>query len=122
MTVRRWAPPLAWAVFIFVLTSLPGVLFAGIRAPTNTDKLVHCTMYAILGLLSARAALAARGRGRVVAIVLVAIAVLAALDEVHQHFIPGRTMDVRDWMADTIGATVGIMLAAMRRRDQESAA
>ena len=122
MTVRRWAPPLAWAVFILVLTSLPGVLFAGIRAPTNTDKLVHCTMYAILGLLWARAALAARPRGRTIVIVLLAIALLAALDELHQHFIPGRSMDVRDWMADTIGASVGIMIAVLRRRGQESTA
>jgi len=121
LTVRRWAPPLLWAVFIFMLTSLPGVLFAGIRAPTNTDKLVHCTMYGILGLLAARAALAARPRARIVLIVLVAISLLAALDELHQHFIPGRSMDIRDWMADTIGATVGLMLATRRRRQEPAA-
>lgn len=122
MTVRRWAPPLAWAVFILVLTSLPGVVFAGIRAPTNTDKLVHFTLYAILGLLAARAALAARPRGWTVVVVLLVVAFLAALDELHQHFIPSRDMDVHDWMADTIGAIVGITIAAVRRRNQESAA
>ena len=31
-------------------------------------------------------------------------------DEFHQRFVPGRTADVRDLAADTIGALFGILL------------
>lgn len=31
----------------------------------------------------------------------------AATDEWHQLFVPGRDSDVRDWLADTIGAAAG---------------
>ena len=29
-------------------------------------------------------------------------------DEIHQRFVPGRVADVRDLIADTIGALVGV--------------
>lgn len=31
-------------------------------------------------------------------------------DELHQYFVPGRTSDVLDWTADTIGALICIIL------------
>jgi VanZ family protein len=44
---------------------------------------------------------------------------LGAADEWHQQFIPSRSMDVRDWMADTAGAVTGLSLvtALARRRE-----
>ncbi|HEX5437475.1 MAG TPA: VanZ family protein [Gemmatimonadaceae bacterium] len=121
MTVRRWAPPLAWAVFILILTSLPGAMIAGIRAPVGADKLVHFTLYGVLGLLAAWPALAARRWARAALIVLLLISAFGALDEFHQRFIAGRSSDVHDWIADTLGAAVGIM-AAVRARRREPAA
>jgi VanZ family protein len=40
-----------------------------------------------------------------------------ASDEFHQAFVPGRTADVADWMADTLGAAIGALVAtfALRR-------
>lgn len=41
-----------------------------------------------------------------------------ALDEFHQRFTPGRSCDVRDWMADTVGAAVVLLtVVTPRRRD-----
>jgi VanZ family protein len=45
-------------------------------------------------------------------------------DELHQSFVPGRTPDVHDWIADTWGAAVaiGVLSAvafALRRRTRE---
>jgi VanZ family protein len=86
----------------------------------EADKVVHFGLYAVLGLLSARAA---RNSGAPNASTFVrvtlAIAAFAALDEIHQQFIPGREMDVLDWMADLAGAIVGILLFQMARRRRE---
>jgi len=43
----------------------------------------------------------------------------AALDELHQVFVPGRTCLLQDWLIDTAGAFVGIglvVLWAFKRR------
>jgi VanZ family protein len=37
-------------------------------------------------------------------------ALYGALDEVHQYFIPGRSCEFLDWVADVSGATVGITI------------
>jgi VanZ family protein len=30
------------------------------------------------------------------------------IDEIHQHFVPGRNCDIRDWFSDTLGALVAV--------------
>jgi VanZ family protein len=32
-------------------------------------------------------------------------------DEWHQSFVPGRTPDVGDWLADAVGAAAGVIVA-----------
>jgi hypothetical protein len=32
-----------------------------------------------------------------------------AIDEFHQYFVPGRSCDVWDWLADTLGALLGAL-------------
>ena len=54
------------------------------------------------------------------AIVLL-ISCFGALDEWHQQFIPQRSMDLLDWTADTVGATVGVLLAMANGRKRVSA-
>ena len=33
-----------------------------------------------------------------------------ALDELHQLFIPGRSCDILDWTADTVGVIIGVTI------------
>ncbi|HYD83482.1 MAG TPA: VanZ family protein, partial [Opitutus sp.] len=40
------------------------------------------------------------------------VSVFGVTDELHQHFTPGRSMDVWDWVADTLGAIVATVLYA----------
>ena len=89
---------------------------------TSADKAGHLAMYGVLGWLTMRAALAPGQRRRVALVALVAISSFGALDEWHQQFVPGRSQDRADWLADTVGAGLGIMLAAAlgRRREQDT--
>lgn len=105
-----------WAVFILAATSVP---MPAIDAPAGADKGVHWILYFVLGALSARAVLANReARVGELALVFGAILLFAALDELHQHWIPGRSAEIRDWVADAVGSVCGmtaVVLLARRR-------
>jgi VanZ family protein len=116
-------PPLLWAVFIFVLTSIPGSAVPDVGdVPSGTDKLVHAVIYGVLGFLTARSLWEpAGGRPRWhYLLALLGIAVLALLDELHQTFIPGRDMDFADWVADVVGAAIGLSAGVLLRRRERT--
>jgi VanZ family protein len=117
---RRWAPSVAWAAGILIVTSLPGSALPPFAPLAGADKVVHAAMYAALGVLVARA-IAQEGR-RIFVVPLAVIALLAALDEWHQLWIPGRSADARDWMADVAGAAAGLTFSymALSRRERRT--
>ena len=74
-----------------------------------SDRILHGILYAGLAALLVRAL--AGGWFRTVtfsiALTAVAIATLYGIsDEVHQHFVPLRTMDPADAVADAVGASL----------------
>ena len=119
MTVRRWLPFVCWALLVVVLTSIPN---PDVPAIPGGDKAAHAMMYGILAALAAYALHGVRRSTLANVLVLLGIATFAALDEWHQAFIPGRSADVADWMADVAGAALAFLfsLAALRRRESAS--
>lgn len=112
MNLRRWLPPLLWAVIILAISSAP---VPAIAAPSGTDKGVHALLYLVLGFLAGRALLA--GGATPVWHLLLLLCVLAAfgaVDEAHQLLLAGRTADVRDWVADVVGSSAGVAVAVAR--------
>lgn len=110
--VRRvwfWAPPFLYMAVIFYLSSQSAPLPALTAAVW--DKALHTIEYGGLGFLLARA-LRSEGAGWWAAIIsaIVLTSAYGASDEWHQSFVPMRDADVRDWIADTIGATVGVVV------------
>ncbi len=87
---------------------------------THQDKVVHFSEYAFLGFLAWRCF-----RHRIQRTELLFLASLlfcslyGALDEVHQSFIPTRTPDVFDWMADTLGSAISISVMTVLRLKQQ---
>lgn len=84
------------------------------------DKLAHFVIYGVLGLLIARAVIRSASRQPAalltVALATAAVGCLGALDEVHQYFVPGRSADVFDGLADVVGAVVGSSCFALGSR------
>ncbi|MCC6927496.1 MAG: VanZ family protein [Gemmatimonadaceae bacterium] len=116
----RWWPCVAWTVVILVITSVPGTAIPHGPQIPGADKVVHGSMYGVLGFLAGKA-LGRDGFARwVVAGVL--IAALAAGDEWHQQWIPARSAETLDWVADVAGATLGMTLSrsAQARRESRS--
>jgi VanZ family protein len=100
-----------WVGFTFLLTSIPDPRF---EVPfAYADKVAHFGIYGVMGFLCAlwrrESGIPARGAA-VTALVFVAL--LGAVDEVHQHWIPGRSMEVIDWLADTAGGGMGALFSA----------
>lgn len=111
-TIQRWSPVLLWCLAILALSSIPGSTIGrvGLRIP---DKLIHGIEYSILGYLALRQQLgdASISRRRAVLTTLVLGVAVGALDESYQRLVPQRTPSWGDLLADTIGVSVGILLA-----------
>jgi VanZ family protein len=108
--VRDWLPVLGFLALSFVLSSIPGSAFPSLGIP-HIDTIVHATEFAVLGYLLMRLLARSPLAGRVVTQVACALAAASAwgaLDEAHQILTPRRTPDVRDWLADSLGALVGV--------------
>ena len=110
MSRAPWVAVAAWAAVIVVATSIPGRMVP--PAFPYADKLVHLASYGTLGVLVARALRAGRTHApslRTLAGAAATVALFAAGDEWHQKFIPGRSADRMDWLADLIGAAAGLV-------------
>lgn len=76
------------------------------------DKAIHLIEFAILGfLLSFGHFLSSRSRLKLRAyLTLLSGALLGALDEFHQYFVPGRSTEILDWVSDVLGVLVGLLI------------
>jgi VanZ family protein len=107
----RWLV-FAWAVLIFCISSIPGRDFPDVSV-LHHDKVLHGVLYAPLGALFV---LALHRSARVPTLLLILIAVAATglygiTDEFHQRFVPGRSADRLDVLADFVGGTLGACAA-----------
>jgi len=101
---------LGWAGVIFYLSSQSGAdippMFVG------EDKLLHAFIFGILGFftLGAMKTTAYGYRPFQPWLAVLLVTVYGVLDEFHQHFVPGRSPDIFDVMADAAGAMLGVWL------------
>ena len=82
------------------------------------QNLLHVPAYFILAMLWWRTLRTQKWSvaASVIAAMLVA-AVYGVLDEVHQHFVPGRYLSLTDAMLNLVGALLGGMWALLRDRN-----
>jgi len=120
--LHRYGPVLFWALLILALSSIPN-LSSPAATFRITDKIAHIIEYGILGCLLAYARLPSRSgesRGRIAAVIIMGI-LFGCLDELYQSFIPGRSTDPFDVMADAVGVFGGLLLwRTYRRRNLRS--
>jgi VanZ family protein len=88
------------------------------RQVSTFDKAAHFSMYAVLAGLLTLHLTEITSRWRAVLIAIVIVSAFGAIDEWHQRFIPGRSTELADWRADSLGAVTGALVAAfvIRRR------
>jgi VanZ family protein len=99
----RWGYALTLAMVIVVASGRSSVAAPDI---VDIDKVAHFAVFGLLATLVARAGFAESRMGWAVLIV----SLFGLTDEWHQSFTPGRTVEVYDWFADTLGAITAVAL------------
>ena len=102
---------------LWIVRSLSGEKMATALAGAEIEffirKVAHFTEYAILGVLVARALMLNGVWHPLLALEI--CAAYAGLDEFHQFFVPGRSMELRDVCIDSCGAVFGILMYRLGR-------
>jgi VanZ family protein len=104
-----WLPVISCATLIFVLSGIPSLSSGLGDWDLVLRKIGHVSIYAVLGALLVRAT-----ANDLVAVV--AGVAYAVTDEVHQHFIPGRSGAIADVGFDAIGVVAGVVAFRRLRR------
>ena len=104
-------PLIIYWIILFVLTTLPGN--EAINIGVN-DKIEHFGAY---GLLSAILYLNLLFQEKYplfkkfpATFTLLVASLYGMIDELHQIFVPGRTADIRDWLADFLGSVLAVLI------------
>jgi VanZ family protein len=111
--LRCQLPALLWAAVISTASSVPGERIPDLPLLAQ-DKLVHFGIYLLLAWLVHRAFhdqsqlpwLARYASASTV----IAVGLYGMIDEIHQLFVPGRSCDIVDWLADLSGGIVAVGL------------
>lgn len=107
-----------WLAWLLVL-AIPPTLWLGGAQPiavgllaTPWDKVAHIAVYAVL---SCAIGFASRRHGAwAMAIGFAGAMLVGLIDEAHQLYLPGRSADVEDLLADAVGAALGTVVLAVR--------
>ena len=138
--IVSWALVVAWAAFIFYMSSNTGDdlnrgsgFFSQIYqmlkdAQTQVlgpdadaiNSIAHFCEYTVFGALWANALRCHMSLPRACAVALACTSLYGVTDEFHQLFVPDRMCDPLDWLIDTAGGALGSGLAwlGLRRRSQ----
>jgi VanZ family protein len=106
-----WCLSFLWAGLIFWFSSSSDAQggFWLIEALPYGDKLAHTCAFGVLGLLLSQAI-----QRWWIALSLTSLYGLS--DEIHQYFVPGRSVDITDWIADTLGAGLALSVIFLTRK------
>jgi VanZ family protein len=119
-------PWLLYLLLIFGLSSIPTDPRPK-GAPIFIDKVAHFVLYSGLGYVFARGEGERLGKHwRTLAAAVLVAAAVGMTDEFYQGFIPNRSRELADWLADlsggACGALLGLNVGGLPRGDDEGAA
>jgi VanZ family protein/UDP-2,3-diacylglucosamine pyrophosphatase LpxH len=109
-----WTLPLAVAATIAWL-SAQSHYPVGVQLPPPLDKVAHLGVF---GVLAWALDLALQGNRpdlplyRRHLLVFLAVSLYGATDEWHQVFVPGRSCEFGDWVADALGGALGLLVGS----------
>jgi hypothetical protein len=115
-TALNWALVVLWAGMMWFFSSIPD-LKSGLDQDFVLRKVAHLLEFGMLTVLLYRALPQPKHQHwqRFVLAVLIALA-YAAIDEIHQGYVPGREPSVRDVGIDGIGIALGSLVMWLTQR------
>ncbi len=109
-----WLPPLGYALLIFSLSSIKYASVPDVKF-NLFDKMIHLCEYGVFGFILAWT-FARLGLKHPYLWAALIASLYGATDEIHQYYVPGRTMEFLDWVADTLGGISGSQIYRLWRR------
>jgi len=107
------SPPIFFAIFLFIYSSIPDPFDIKLDFSLE-DKLKHFAAYAVFGFLIVRALYYKVGnptlKRKIIIWAIVIGIVYAVSDETHQYFVPGRSAEIEDMVADSFGVIFGVLV------------
>jgi len=104
-------PVIVYCAAIFIQSSFPTT--EQLPAWPFLDKILHVTAYTLLGFLVFRALATGRMANKPILALIISIlfaGLYGVSDEWHQSFVPGRSPEAADALADLIGGIIGASL------------
>lgn len=114
-------PVLLYSLGVLALSSIPNLATPQIRL-IALDKVAHFLEFAVFAYLTFRSVSNFSPRLKLMWIVLLSalfLSLFALLDEIYQHYVPGRHMDVLDFVTDMGGALIVLVLLGRRYHNAE---
>lgn len=129
--IIAWSSLLLWMGLIFFMSSQPAEIsnsqsdliikifeVVGIDLDARFGNLAslivrkgaHLTEYFILYILAYRVVIIYKKEKFAIIYTLIIVFVYACSDEIHQYFVPGRAMAIRDVIIDTIGGIIACFI------------
>jgi len=115
--VKYHLPVIVYAAGILAVSSIPNLRTPDLRV-LAVDKLAHFLEYAVFAFLTFWSFYHIGRTPNLRRTLLVAalfVTVFALLDELHQHFIPGRQSDWLDFVVDVLGAFIILAVLGLYR-------
>ena len=109
--VWYWLPIILYCLMIYIQSDHPSP--EQIPSFPFVDKILHLTVYGILGILFYRAYRTLRIKDNVPLLIVfsgMSASLYGISDEIHQSFVPFREAEATDVLADFIGAFCGVYL------------
>jgi VanZ family protein len=106
-----YVPLVFYWILLFTATTLPGKDLPDLGF---SDKIQHFSAFFVLAVLLNLALIYQRKfyflfKNASIATIIITLS-YGAFDEIHQLYISGRYADIRDWLADSSGVIIGILL------------
>lgn len=122
LTVKKFIPGIAWFFLVLVLLCLPGKELPPVDdwlSRIYFDKWIHCGLFGVMSFLFMypvlRSEIPAGSKWHwVIKTALAASCWGLTTEFIQRYFIPGRSFDLFDWSADTLGALLALLLAKYR--------
>lgn len=100
---------MGWTILIFIGCSLPGKDLPRVDVFGHVDKVVHVVFFFVFGWLWGKVA------QKPLLILLIAVLYGFGLEFYQLSFVAGRSFDVWDGMADSLGAVIAFLKFYSRR-------
>ena len=119
---KKFIPGIAWFFLVLFLLCLPGSDLPTVQGWLNKiyfDKWIHIGLFSILTFLFMypfiRSSIGAKDKWHYLLRIAIAVSVFGLTSEfIQKFFILGRSFDLLDWAADSLGALIALVFCRQR--------